>query len=128
MALNIMRYTLTHQWLRVNKPTVWGTVVTIGLTHKGQAQLGPIRHILPNMRDGATIKVGNQLSYITGTKGPGLDFVTPIAGTLLEFNPKLTFDNFQLINRSPEDEGWLYKIRLPHDYRLLDADDYEEHC
>ena len=58
------------------------------------------------------------------------DIYAPVAGKVVEVNDDVQ-NNPKLINESPENQGWLCKIKLsnPSEFnQLLDTKQYEAHC
>lgn len=115
-----LRYTPTHEWVRIK-----GRTAIIGLTEFALEGLGRIIDIsLPDKGD--ELLVGMAFGDVETTKALH-EIMTPIEGEVLEINKNL-FKNLDLITRDPYIRGWLIKIRifgpLDHD-SLLSADEYE---
>ena len=58
------------------------------------------------------------------------DIYSPISGVILEINEALS-DQPEVINSSPDEQGWLYKIEyrnLDELNQLLSPDDYNDLC
>jgi glycine cleavage system H protein len=117
-----LRYTKTHEWVRLDK----NGVATIGITDFAQEQLGDLTYVeLPSVGD--NVEAQNEVAVIESVKAAA-DIYAPVAGTIAEVNKKLE-DQPELINSDPFGEGWIYKLR-PDDPSeidmLLDADAYED--
>ncbi len=117
-----LRYTKTHEWVRLDK----NGVATIGITDFAQEQLGDLTYVeLPSVGD--NVEAQNEVAVIESVKAAA-DIYAPVAGTITEVNKKLE-DQPELINADPFGEGWIFKLR-PDDPSeidmLLDADGYED--
>ena len=117
-----LRYTKTHEWVRLEK----NGVATIGITDFAQEQLGDLTYIeLPGVGD--NVEAQSEVAVIESVKAAA-DIYAPVAGTITEINKKLE-EQPELINSDPFGEGWMFKLR-PDDASevdmLLDADAYED--
>ena len=114
----MLKYTRTHEWVKLEGETAW-----VGITDHAQKELGDIVYIeLPKV--GHEVKEGDSTAVLESTKAAA-DFYSPISGTILEVNEELKKDS-GLINRSPEKEGWIYKVKpsnIQELDRLLPIDD-----
>lgn len=115
-----MRYSETHEWVDVK-----GEIGTVGVTDYAQNELGEIVYVeLPEV--GKTVEAGEEVVVLESTKAAA-DVYSPVSGVILEVNEKLNL-NSELINVSPTDKGWLYKIKVidPEEFEeLMDEDDYK---
>lgn len=114
-----MKYTESHEWIDIKDG--FGIV---GVTHFAQKELGDIVYVeLPIV--GKKIKKGEEVAVLESTKAAA-DVYTPVSGTIVEVNTSLSNES-SLVNRSPEKEGWIFKLSL-EDLRELDslmkADEY----
>ena len=117
-----LRYTKTHEWVRLDK----NGVATIGITDFAQEQLGDLTYVeLPSVGD--NVEAQSEVAVIESVKAAA-DIYAPVAGTIAEVNKKLE-DQPELINSDPFGDGWIYKLR-PDDASeidmLMDADGYED--
>ena len=114
------KFTDTHEWIELN-----GHVGTVGVTHHAQKELGDIVYVeLPKV--GKVVKAEEAAAVLESTKAAA-DVYSPVRGTILEVNEALK-DKPELINQSPEKEGWLFKLELGDKLdmeSLLDASSYE---
>lgn len=58
------------------------------------------------------------------------DVYAPVSGTVVEVNDALT-DAPDIVNKSPEAEGWFIKIEMENDgeiEELMTPEAYKEHC
>jgi glycine cleavage system H protein len=115
-----MKFAETHEWITVN-----GDIGTVGISDHAQKELGDIVFVeLPKV--GKTVKVGEEAAVLESTKAAA-DVYSPVSGTILEVNAKLSTAS-EMVNQSPENEGWLFKIKLsaPHEVNtLMDANIYQ---
>ena len=76
---------------------------------------------------GENVTAGEESAVVESVKAAG-DVKAPISGKVTEINTRLT-DTPELVNESPESDGWLYKIS-PEDTagleELMDADAYQK--
>lgn len=108
-----IKYTEDHEWVRPEKDNLY----TIGITDYAQEQLGEVVHVeLPD--PGATVAQGEETAVVESVKAAG-DVKSPIGGEVRETNPALA-DRPELVNESPENEGWLYRLHA-QDAKQLDA-------
>lgn len=99
-----MKFTKTHEWVERD-----GDVATVGVTNYAQSQLGDIVYVeLPKI--GMKVKQGEEASVLESTKAAA-DVYSPVSGTITEVNKELT-EKAELVNSSPEKNGWLFKVRL----------------
>ncbi|MGI9338309.1 MAG: glycine cleavage system protein GcvH [Gammaproteobacteria bacterium] len=97
------QYTKDHEWL-----TERGEVWRIGVSDHAQDQLGDVVAVeLPPV--GAMLKAGGEGAVIESVKAAS-EVYAPVGGEVTAVNNALA-DNPQLINESPEDEGWLWEMR-----------------
>ena len=119
-----MKFTKTHEWIKLD-----GDVATIGVTDHAQKELGDIVFIeLP--KPNTTINAGDSIANIETVKTVASVY-SCLPGTVIEGNKKLNEDQ-KLINRSPEDQGWIAKLKVNHDDaqkemdKLLSLEDYKK--
>lgn len=114
-----MKYTRTHEWVKVHDGIAY-----VGITDHAQKELGDIVYIeLPKI--GNRLKAGDASAVLESTKAAA-DFYSPVGGEIVEINEQLKNDS-GLINRSPEQDGWIYKLKNVNAAEieaLLNDDDY----
>ncbi|MBS4166240.1 MULTISPECIES: glycine cleavage system protein GcvH [unclassified Neochlamydia] len=99
-----MKFADTHEWIKVTD-----RVGTVGISKHAQKELGEIVYVeLP--RIGKKVKAGEEAVVLESTKA-ATDIYSPVSGTITEVNPALSSVP-DLVNTSPEKEGWLYKIEM----------------
>jgi len=119
-----VRYTSSHEWVRLEED---GTV-TIGITDHAQDALGDIVFVeLPEVD--SEIAQGEASCVVESVKAAS-DIYMPITGEVIDTNQALV-DEPEIINSSPYDDGWIFKIK-PADEddieNLMDASSYEAEC
>jgi glycine cleavage system H protein len=97
------KYTATHEWIVLE-----GDKATIGISDFAQAQLGDVVFIELSAK-GTKLERKGSFGVIESVKAAS-DLYTPVAGTILETNEKLT-QKPELVNSDPYGEGWLIKLQ-----------------
>ncbi|VDN02636.1 unnamed protein product [Thelazia callipaeda] len=114
-------YTKKHEWVVVE-----GDTGTVGISDFAQDALGDIVYAeLPEA--GKYLHIGDTGAAIESVKAAS-DVYSPISGTVKEKNVELE-KNPSLINKSPFDKGWLFKLKVKNAHELKDLMDeaaYEE--
>ncbi len=112
-------YTESHEWVSVNDD-----IATVGITDFAQHELGDIVFLeLPDA--GAKVSAGEPCGTIEAVKSAE-DLISPASGHIEEKNQDAE-DSPEIINKSPYEDGWLYRIRLnnPDELEnLLTASEY----
>lgn len=116
------RYTIEHEAVAFDDSTGIGIV---SITNHAQSSLGDVVFVeLPAL--GTKVNQGDQIGAVESVKAAS-DIYAPVSGTIEEINEKLSSEP-GLLNKSPEDKGWLCKIKL-HDpsevEKLLTEEDYQ---
>ncbi|KAF8350002.1 glycine cleavage H-protein-domain-containing protein [Amanita rubescens] len=100
------KYTAEHEAVVFDDATGLGIV---SITEYAQSSLGDVVFVeLPSV--GTTITQGDQIGAVESVKAAS-DIYAPVSGTIEEINEILS-DEPGWLNKSPEDKGWLCKIRL----------------
>jgi glycine cleavage system H protein len=100
-----MKFTDSHEWIELEREDI----ARVGITAYAQKELGDIVYVeLPIV--GKQVNAKQEAAVLESTKAAA-DIYSPASGTITEINQKLTTFP-ELINQSPEQEGWIYKIRL----------------
>ncbi len=113
-------FTDEHEWIDVEDD-----IATVGITEYAQGQLGDIVFVeLPLV--GALIEQGKDAAVVESVKAAS-DVYAPITGEITEVNPALEEDP-ALVNSSPEDDGWFFKMTIADEGELdalMDEDGYK---
>lgn len=97
-------FTKDHEWIRVD-----GDTGTVGITEFAQNQLGDVVFVeVPE--EGKTLKAGDDAAVVESVKAAS-DVYTPVSGTITEGNQAVA-DDPSLVNQSPEQDGWFFKLTL----------------
>lgn len=106
----MMKFSKTHEWIEV----IDG-IGTVGVSNFAQKELGDIVYVeLPLI--GKTVRAGQEAAVLESTKAAA-DVYSPVSGMIVETNQLLTKQS-ELINTSPQDQGWIFKIKLSHPEEL----------
>lgn len=106
-----MRYTETHEWIAIQ-----GQDGVVGITPYAAKELGEIVYVeLPKI--GHFVKAKEEACVLESTKAAA-DVYSPVSGEVIEVNESLKEES-QLVNSSPLEKGWLFKIRL-HDLKEVE--------
>ena len=115
-----LRYAETHEWIKVE-----GDTGTVGITDHAQNELTDIVYVDPP-KVGAAVAAGQAAAVVESVKAAS-DIYSPVDGEVVAVNEMLS-GNPSLVNTSPYDDGWLFKVRIsnpsqaaalksPEDYR-----------
>lgn len=105
-------YTKEHEWLKLEDDGL----VTVGITDHAQEALGELVFVeVPEQ--GASFAAGDACAVVESVKAAS-DIYCPIAGEVSGANEALA-DEPELINSSPYEGGWIYRLR-PQDATVLD--------
>lgn len=105
-------FTPEHEWVRYDDETNIGT---IGITSHAQESLGDVVYIeLPSLE--LEVARGDQIGSVESVKAAS-DIYSPVSGVVAEANVALD-DQPGLINKSPNEDGWLAKVQLANPAEL----------
>ncbi len=97
-------FTDEHEWIDVE-----GESATVGITDYAQEQLGDIVFVeLPDV--GTMLDKGGDAAVVESVKAAS-DVYAPISGEVTEGNSALE-DEPALVNSSPEEEGWFFRMTI----------------
>lgn len=106
----MIKFSKTHEWIEV----IDG-VGTVGVSNFAQKELGDIVYVeLPIV--GKTVQAGQEAAVLESTKAAA-DVYSPVSGMIVETN-QLLKERSELINTSPQGQGWIFKIKLSHPEEL----------
>lgn len=116
-----MKYLSSHEWARLEED---GTV-TIGISDHAQEALGDVVFVeTPEV--GSSVTVGEEAGVVESVKAAS-DIYSPVSGEVIAVNEALE-DEPEIVNGSPYDDGWFFKVK-PSDVseldNALDADGYQ---
>ena len=119
-----LKFLSSHEWARVESD---GTI-TIGISDYAQDLLGDIVFVeLPEV--GQSLDAESDAAIVESVKAAS-DVYSPLSGEVIEVNSLLE-DQPEIINSSPYEDGWFYKLN-PSDMgeldNLLSSEDYSDAC
>ncbi len=101
-----VRFTKEHEWVLFEDGS---DVVTIGITDFASGELGDIVFVeLPEV--GREVSSQEAVGTIEAVKTVA-DLFAPLSGVIKEINPALD-DNPALVNESPFEDGWFFKLEM----------------
>ncbi|REC79634.1 glycine cleavage system protein GcvH [Chryseobacterium elymi] len=112
-------YTEDHEWVKLENDAAY-----IGITDFAQHELGDIVYVEIETL-GESLKQHEVFGTVEAVKTVS-DLFLPIAGKILEINPKLEA-NPELVNTDPYGDGWMIKIKIDNIFDtegLLRSDAY----
>lgn len=119
-----MRYTKTHEWIEPESEEI----AAIGITSREQSMFGEIVFVeLPEV--GEEFEQDDPLGNIESADGETILIYSPITGEVVEINSALE-DSPNLMNKSPEGDGWFVKMHMesPKEINaLMTREEYEEY-
>mgnify|MGYP002651970561 CR=1 FL=1 len=97
-------FTDEHEWIDVEDD-----VATVGITDYAQGQLGDVVFVeLPSA--GTAVTAGKEAAVVESVKAAS-EVYAPVSGTVTEANSALEATP-DLVNTSPEADGWFFKLTL----------------
>ena len=100
-----MKFSETHEWITVDEEGIG----TVGLSSHARKELGEVVYVeLPAI--GKHLKRNDEACVLESTKAAA-DIYTPVSGEIIEVND-LKEATIHKLNKSPEEDGWLFKVRL----------------
>ena len=117
-----LKYLSSHEWVKLEDD---GTV-TVGISDHAQDLLGDIVFVeLPEV--GQRLGAEEEAAVVESVKAAS-DIFSPIGGEVTEINEKL-LEAPDLINGSPYEDGWFFKMQ-PYDLEslntLLSSEEYTD--
>jgi glycine cleavage system H protein len=119
-----LKFLSSHEWARIEDD---GTV-TVGISDHAQDLLGDIVFVeLPEV--GKIVAAEGEAAIVESVKAAS-DVYSPLSGEIIAVNDSLETSP-EIINDSPYDDGWFFKIKpdnLDELADLLDAESYADTC
>lgn len=116
-----LKYVSSHEWLRAEGDGIY----TVGITEHAQELLGDMVFVeLPEV--GETVGQGDDCAVAESVKAAS-DIYAPVSGEIVAVNDALS-DSPELVNSSPYEDGWMFKIKIADEAELgalLDAAGYQ---
>tara|TARA_B100000073_G_scaffold86963_1_gene67729 strand:- start:1234 stop:1617 length:384 start_codon:yes stop_codon:yes gene_type:complete len=121
---NEIRYLASHEWGRIDEEGI----LTVGISDHAQDLLGDIVFVeLPDI--GKTLEAEEESAIVESVKAAS-DVYSPLSGEVIEVNEKL-LDEPEIVNGSPYEEGWFFKIKLDDGSEfenLMTEEEYTNSC
>ena len=118
------RFLASHEWVKIEED---GSA-TIGISDFAQEQLGDIIFVeLPEIS--SNVSAGDEAAVVESVKAAS-EICSPLSGEIIGINESLE-DSPEIINSSPYDEGWFYKItptNIDEFDSLLNEQEYKDSC
>jgi glycine cleavage system H protein len=115
-----LRYSKTHEWVRMDKD-----IATAGITDFAVQSLSDLVYVdLPEVTD--LLEQGQPYAEVESVKAVA-DVYAPLSGEIVEINEALA-DNLDLASKDPFHGGWLVKFRMSHPNEaetLMTAEQYD---
>lgn len=99
-----LKYTESHEWLKLEESTG-----TVGITDHAQNELSDIVFV-ETPQVGTSVTAKDPIAVVESVKAAS-DIYAPVSGEIVAVNETLS-DNPELVNESPYEKGWLFKIKL----------------
>jgi glycine cleavage system H protein len=123
-----LRYSKTHEWVRVEPAPGGGKTATVGLTAFALEALTDLVHIeLPEV--GRRVKAKEPFGEIESVKAVS-DLYSPVDGEVVAVNSAIA-DKLEHLAEDPYGAGWFIKIKIANEAGLADLLDeaaYKKQC
>ena len=117
-------YLETHEWAKLEGDGI----VVVGISDHAQEALGDVVFVeLPEL--GIELEAKSEVGVVESVKAAS-DIYSPVSGVICAINEQLE-ESPEIVNDSPYDQGWFFKIRasdLEELDSLLPAEKYREIC
>lgn len=107
-----LRFTADHEWLRLDNDGL----VTVGITHYAQDALGDVVYV--QLPEAKSYTQGEEVAVLESVKAAS-NIVMPLDGEIVEVNSELE-GSPELVNESPLDKAWFFRMRLADNAVLAD--------
>ena len=123
-TINEIRFLASHEWGRIDEEGI----LTVGISDHAQDLLGDIVFVeLPDI--GKTLEAEEESAIVESVKAAS-DVYSPLSGEVIEVN-EILLDEPEIVNGSPYEEGWFFKIRLDDGSEfenLMTEEEYTNSC
>ena len=116
-----LKYTKSHEWVRQEDD---GSI-TVGITDHAKELLGDLGFV--ELPETGSVMAADEACCVVESVKAASDVYMPLSGEIFEVNDLLN-DTPELINDSPYDDGWLFRLtpsELHELEELMDAEDYQ---
>ena len=118
MNPNDLRFTKSHEWIAADG--------TVGISDHAQHEITDVVFVeLP--KTGKEVKAEGATCVVESVKA-AFDIYAPVSGTVEAVNNEVT-GNPAIVNQSPYEKGWLFKIKMTSDaerHKPMSHDQYKE--
>jgi len=98
------KFTKDHEWISLD-----GDIASVGITAYAQEQLGDVVFVeVPEA--GRQVSQGDDAAVVESVKAAS-EVYAPLSGEVVEGNGALEA-NPELVNQSPDEDGWFFKMTL----------------
>lgn len=115
-----LKFLESHEWIAFDNEAA-----AVGISDYAQSELSDVVYVeLPEI--GRQVQANEPVAVIESVKAAS-DIFAPVSGEVVEVNATLQ-DNPALVNSSPYEEGWLFKLKpsKPEEFDgLKSASDYQ---
>lgn len=102
--MSTLRFTCEHEWLRLDA----SGELTVGITTFAQEALGDVVFVqLPRL---GRFEQGDEVAVLESVKAAS-NISMPLTGEVVAVNEALS-DEPEIVNASPMEEGWFFRIRI----------------
>ncbi len=109
--MSTLRFTPEHEWLRLESTGE----LTVGITTYAQEALGDV--VFVQLPEPGEYGEGNEVAVLESVKAAS-NISMPLSGTVVAVNQALA-DDPELVNASPMQDGWFFRIQVAN---LADLD------
>jgi glycine cleavage system H protein len=116
-----LKYTKSHEWVRQEDD---GSI-TVGITDHAQELLGDL--VFVELPETGSVMAADEACCVVESVKAASDVYMPLSGEIFEVNDALS-DTPEMINDSPYDDGWLFRLNPSEALELeelMDAEDYQ---
>ena len=117
-----LKYAESHEWAK----QIDGDLVEVGISDYAQESLGDVVFVeLPEI--GTQVAAKDECCAVESVKAAS-DIYAPVTGEIVAVNEALE-DSPELLNESPYEDGWIFRIKPGNAAELddlLDAEGYEQ--
>ena len=115
-----LKFLSSHEWARLED----GGIIAVGISDHAQDQLGDIVFVeLPDI--GKKFNQEDEVAVIESVKAAS-EIYCPMGGEVIELNNNLE-DSPEIINTSPYDLGWFFKIKINDESEFKNLLSFEEY-
>jgi glycine cleavage system H protein len=123
MIPDYLKYTKTHEWIRINR----NNIARVGITDFGQKRFNTILLVqLPEME--SELEQFDSFGVIESEKLVS-ELYCPLSGKIVAVNEELEEDP-HLIQQDPYGDGWMIELEIIHEdetKNLMDSAEYEDY-